>query len=82
MNSVKSPAGLEGLPQELKDLIVDYIARIPDETERKDTLRATALVSRRFRYGPTSTFFQPSFSRDDMASLPERSSLACASSRP
>lgn len=47
---VKSSADIETLPQELKDLIVDHISHISDEVERKQTLRSTALVSRRFRY--------------------------------
>ena len=47
---VKSSADIDSLPQELKDLIVDHISHISDEPERKQTLRSTALVSRRFRY--------------------------------
>ena len=47
---VKSLPDIDNLPQELKDLIVDHISHISDETERKQTLRSTALVSRRFRY--------------------------------
>lgn len=49
-STVMLSADLESLPQELKDLIVDHIAHFPDEAERKQSLRATALVSKRFRY--------------------------------
>ncbi|KAF9530215.1 hypothetical protein CPB83DRAFT_905488 [Crepidotus variabilis] len=47
---MKTPANLESLPQELKDLIVDHVAQIPNESERLQALCSTALVSRRFRY--------------------------------
>ena len=47
---MNAPANFESLPQELRDLVVDHIPQMPDNSERTRALLSIALVSRQFRY--------------------------------
>ena len=66
---MNAPANFESLPQELRDLVVDHISQMPDNSERIRALSSIALVSSQFRYWAHKRLFSTVVLRGKHGSL-------------